>query len=265
MTAKTHSFNTDLAKIVGLKEAIILSHIYFWYEQNSINNKNFHDGTYWTFNSVKTFQEQFDYMTYKEIRNVLEKLEAFGWIVSGNYNKIKIDKTKWYTVTENTIALFKGNTTASTGNTIAPTGKWSAQTGKRDASTGKAIPDINTDINSNINIDTPISPKGDLDEEEFYEEEAPIDFDSVVSEICFTYAEKTKNELKPDAVRKNKGRIIKLFNMGYTMQDIRYAMINISKDEWQINNNYPYLSLNKLFSVDIIQRFKSVKPKTIKY
>ena len=94
MTAKSHSFNTDLAKLVGLKEAILLSHLYFWYEKNKANRRNFHDGTYWTYNSINAFHEQFDYLSVKEIRGALQRLKEQGYIIEGNYNTLKIDQTK---------------------------------------------------------------------------------------------------------------------------------------------------------------------------
>ena len=94
-----HSFNVELAERIGLKEAIILQHIYFWYQRNKANNKNFHDETWWSFNKIETFVVIFPYIGIKSIRNTLKNLEDKEIIKTGCYNKVKFDRTKWYSIT----------------------------------------------------------------------------------------------------------------------------------------------------------------------
>jgi len=93
-----HTFDTGLAEKYGVTEAIILQNLIFWIEHNKANNKNFNDGHYWTYNSVRAWCELFPYLTSKKIRGALDRLEKEGVIKSGNYNKAGYDKTKWYTV-----------------------------------------------------------------------------------------------------------------------------------------------------------------------
>ena len=38
--------NPDLAKMIGLNEAIVLNQIYYWISVNKKQNRNFHDGKY---------------------------------------------------------------------------------------------------------------------------------------------------------------------------------------------------------------------------
>lgn len=95
-----NSFRTDIASLVGVPAAVIYQNIYFWCEKNKANNKNIHDGKIWTYNSNKAFSEQFSYLTDKQIRTALEKLESAGLIISGNFNKSSYDRTKWYTCIE---------------------------------------------------------------------------------------------------------------------------------------------------------------------
>ena len=179
MAYKSHSFSTDLAKVVGLKESIILSHIYFWYEQNRSNNKNFHDGTWWTFNSIKTFAKQFEYLSEKEIRGALKRLNKLGYTIEGCYNKMVIDKTKWYSLTEKALVLFEKPSIAQKGESFI-------QKGKRVTQKGEAIPDINTDSKHIYN--TPISPKGDEVIEEVYN----TNFDDFVQSYIRVYNESGK-------------------------------------------------------------------------
>jgi hypothetical protein len=93
-----HSFDPDVAKKVGVNAAVIYQNILFWTEKNFRNERNIHDGFVWTYNSVKAWAELFPYLTPKQIRSALQKLESEGFIASGNYNKSAYDRTKWYGV-----------------------------------------------------------------------------------------------------------------------------------------------------------------------
>ncbi len=92
----THSFNTEIAKEIGVNGAIIYDSISFWCAKNKANDKHFHDGKYWTYNSLKAFKELFPYLGIDQIKRALKKLEEKGYISSGEYNKIGYDRTKWY-------------------------------------------------------------------------------------------------------------------------------------------------------------------------
>lgn len=89
-------FDPDIAREHGTDAAIIYSNIEFWVYKNAANGKHFHDGEYWTYNSIKAFNELFDYLSEGQIRRCLEKLEKAGLIKVGEYNKTKYDRTKWY-------------------------------------------------------------------------------------------------------------------------------------------------------------------------
>lgn len=80
----------------SVEEAIFLQNIYYWYLHNKRNEKNFYDNRYWTYNSVTAFAKEFVYLSEKQIRNVLTKLETKGLIITGNYNKIAYDRIKAY-------------------------------------------------------------------------------------------------------------------------------------------------------------------------
>ncbi len=95
-----HCFDTDIAEKYGLEASIILNNIYYWVQHNEANEQNFYDGHYWTFNSVKAFNEIFPYISERKIRNALKFLEDEGILITGNYNKVAYDRTKWYAITE---------------------------------------------------------------------------------------------------------------------------------------------------------------------
>lgn len=133
------SFDMNVAKQVGTDAAIILNNIEFWQAKNKANGHNFHDGKYWTYNSMKAWEKLFPYLTKDKIRRYLEKLEALGYISTGRYNESAYDRTKWYS-SNRQIDL------ADSPNEIGES--------------PRPIPDINTDINTDIKQkDTIVSKK----------------------------------------------------------------------------------------------------------
>lgn len=94
-----HSFDIEIAREYGINQAIILKHLYFWIEKNRANNKHYHDGHYWTYNSKKAFADLFPYLTERQIDYALTKLVEAGLIIKGNYNALPYDRTLWYAIT----------------------------------------------------------------------------------------------------------------------------------------------------------------------
>ena len=94
-----HQFDPAIAARVGLNAAVIYQNLFYWAEKNAANGRHFYDGRWWTYNSIKAFADLFPYLTGKQIRTALDKLESSGLIVSGCFNKSNYDRTKWYSPT----------------------------------------------------------------------------------------------------------------------------------------------------------------------
>lgn len=92
--------NTDLALVLGdLNEAIVLNQLNYWLEINKKADKNFIDDRYWVYNSYSDWKaNDFPYWSEKTIQRTFTRLESKGIVISANYNKLAIDKTKWYTI-----------------------------------------------------------------------------------------------------------------------------------------------------------------------
>ena len=129
-----HIFDIEIAEQYGINAAILLENIGFWIAQSEANEINFHDGSYWTFNSCRALQELFPYMSKRQIHSALEKLINDGLIVTGNYNKVAYDRTLWYTLTQ------KGKSILHFGTMDFPKKE------NRFSAEVTPIPDINTDI-----------------------------------------------------------------------------------------------------------------------
>jgi len=78
----------------GADPALILQQLNYWLTRS----ENYRDGRYWVYNTYADWQEQFPWISVSTVRRVLVALEEQGLVVTGNYNKQKTDRTKWYTI-----------------------------------------------------------------------------------------------------------------------------------------------------------------------
>ena len=77
--------NVTLASEIGLNEAIVLQQINYWIENNKKTGRNYYDGKYWTYNSIKSWHEtNFKFFSIETVRRVFTKLEKNGFIITGN-------------------------------------------------------------------------------------------------------------------------------------------------------------------------------------
>lgn len=98
-------FSKELAIEIGVEAAIILENIHYWIDHNAKNDKHVYDGHVWTYNSIAAFREQFPFWSENTIRRKLDFLEKEGYIITGNYNKSRYDRTKWYALTDKSIKM----------------------------------------------------------------------------------------------------------------------------------------------------------------
>ena len=92
----THKFDTEIAEQVGILGAVLYDNIEWWCLKNKSSNINEHDGEFWTYNSNRGWSELFTYATVNQIKLALKKLENSELIISGSFNKVAYDRTKWY-------------------------------------------------------------------------------------------------------------------------------------------------------------------------
>ena len=102
-----YSFDEEVAKEVGVNAAIILDKFTWWIRQNEANERNYHDGRYWTYNSTKALTSMLPFFSDKQIGRILKKLINGGYLMTGNYNKIAFDRTLWYTLSDKGERLMK--------------------------------------------------------------------------------------------------------------------------------------------------------------
>ena len=91
--------NTELACYIGLNEAIVMQQIHYWLEKNKSTATNFRDGHFWTYGTLQEYTDRdFPFWSMDTVRRTIAKLVKQGFIIRGNYNKLRMDKTSWYTI-----------------------------------------------------------------------------------------------------------------------------------------------------------------------
>ncbi|NBI07070.1 hypothetical protein [Senegalia massiliensis] len=118
----------DLAKIIGLNESIVIQQIHYWIEINKSKNINFYEDKYWTYNTMIQWQEEFPFWSIETVKRTLKKVRDKNLLLIGNFNKLKIGRTLWYTINYSELEKIMENSKKT-----------------------QPIPEISTEINKNIN------------------------------------------------------------------------------------------------------------------
>ena len=83
-----------LAVIVGLNEAILVQQIHYWLQRSN----HTHDGQKWIYNTHDSWLEQFPFWSKATLKRVITSLKSQNLINTGNFNRMKMDRTVWYTI-----------------------------------------------------------------------------------------------------------------------------------------------------------------------
>ena len=244
-----YQFDVRVAMEYGVEEAVLIQNIYFWVKHNEVNNTNFHDGRYWTFNSAKAFTEIFPFWNELKIKRMLKKLEEKGALLTGNYNKIPYDRTKWYTLSDKLYSIVNDGLSQS------------AKLTNEKSNNDRPIPDINTDkkpINkTNINN----SLKQDKDIQDIQQDTTTITTDNLVDKtvinnskdfinyFCNKYYSVYSTKYIPNYSREGgmvKNKLLKQFNSD-TLVAIIDTFIDNYSAKWA-KKQYPYPTIGALCS-----------------
>jgi len=92
-----HSFDVKLAaQLKSIELAILVHHFQYWINKNQKLDRNFKDGRTWTYQTREEIAANFPYFTKDQVRRYTDKLVKLKILKKGNYNKLKMDKTTWY-------------------------------------------------------------------------------------------------------------------------------------------------------------------------
>lgn len=225
-----NAFDSEVAKLVGVNAAVLFKNIEYWVEKNATNGQNEHDGRYWTYNSVKAYSEQFPYLTQKQIRTALSKLEDSGLVMTGAFNDVPYDRTKWYTLTDRGIALCRNE------NIHLP---------ERAATSDPQVEPIPDDYQMTTREEPPKAPQDGIQES--------------VDEVTAHLNEVTGKRFNPrkDSTRKP---IAARLRDGYSVKDC-IAVIDCKVAQWSKDPRMrPYLRPETLFRASKFEAYLNESP-----
>lgn len=159
---KPYSFWPSEAVQHGLEKAVILYNLRFWLTVNKAagKEKHYHDGKWWTYNTAKALENLMPFFNRRSISRWLSELERDGVLLSGVFNKVAYDRTKWYTIPSEFSDGAIGQNDQSIGQDDQSNGhddQWNGQD-------GQPIPDCNPVSNTVDNLTPPTgstAPEGD--------------------------------------------------------------------------------------------------------
>lgn len=86
--------NRRIARVLGKKAAEFIQNLHYWLTTKA---GAIVKGVHWVYNTYEEWSKQLG-IPKSTIRAIIYALEKEGIIVSGNFNKKKSDRTKWYTI-----------------------------------------------------------------------------------------------------------------------------------------------------------------------
>lgn len=186
---------------LGLNQAIIIQQVHYWL----LKSPHIKDGKRWIYNTYKDWKQQFPFWSEKTIMRTFLALEKEGYVVSANYNRMKVDKTKWYSIDYDKLAEMEEDLVN------VPAGPFVSLQGTSEPlmedSLVEAIPEINTETNTE-SIYTPLP----------------------IAEIITYLNNQTNAEYKPSS-RKTRKLIKARWNEGFRYDDFK-KVIDIKTEEW---------------------------------
>ena len=96
----------DLAVKYGADVAIFVHNVVYWVEKNAANRKHMHDDRYWTYNSARALCELYPLWSRDQIKRIIKKCEDAGLILIGNFNEKPMDRTQWYSPSDEILTLY---------------------------------------------------------------------------------------------------------------------------------------------------------------
>ena len=163
---RDYSFNVQIAQAYGIDEAVFIHFLEFWIRKNRANERHFHDGRWWTYNSFSALGELFPFWSKRQLERVIANCKDKGLIHTGNYNTDRRDRTAWYALDDAVLRFYGDDDCLSQTESvkcISPNGEMQI------TESGNACPQTvtcnapNGEMNNNVTVKlptiTPIPPE----------------------------------------------------------------------------------------------------------
>jgi hypothetical protein len=135
--------NPALAAEIGLNESIILLQMEYWIATSD----NVYDNRKWTYQSVRDMQDKiFGFWSISTINRAIKTLIDEDYIIEGNYNKMKFDKTRWFALNYDRLSTLKSITVVGVDTRAN-------QNEPRTSQNETTIPESSSNSNNDISCD----------------------------------------------------------------------------------------------------------------
>lgn len=94
---------TDLQEI---EVPVFIENLAYWIRKNHANQKHYHEGRYWSYNSYPAFSKLYPFWSEQTIRRIIKRAVKQGLLIIGNFNNKKYDNTNWYTLTDKALKYY---------------------------------------------------------------------------------------------------------------------------------------------------------------
>lgn len=102
------SFNTEVARITHCAdEAAFVHRVWYLVFNNEVNDRNLHNGKYWTYDSLQALAKVFDFWTPRQLRRIIKNCIDLGLVETGQFSENPFDRRTWYTVTERVQSIYR--------------------------------------------------------------------------------------------------------------------------------------------------------------
>lgn len=227
----THSFKVADAKEYGVQAALLLAHFRFWIFNNRANGINFHEGKYWSYNSVEALMKTFPYWKRDQIRHTLDNLVTKGVLVKGNFSKT-LNRATWYAFVDEDGFLGPNDDLGKTPNRRPTREKPQVDLGKIPNAFGENPEcSIYTDTNQLQTADK--APPSSAATSVVVASPAPTN----PAEQVFSYWQSVMQHPKGKLDAKRRATINARFTDGYTAADLMQAIDGCRNSEWHMGKN----------------------------
>lgn len=118
-------FDGAVAEMYGVDGAVFISRLQFWIEKNAANDRHYHEGRYWTYNSLRAMEKLFPFWSRRQIERIVKNLKDKGVLLTANYARDSYDRTLFYALDESKLPISPNGEMdlPDNGNDISPNGE----------------------------------------------------------------------------------------------------------------------------------------------
>lgn len=120
----TYHFDRAVAEKFGVDGAVFIARMQYWIEKNAANDRHFHEGRYWTYNSLRALEKLFPFWSRRQIERIVKNLKDKGVLLTANYARDTHDRTLFYALDESKLPISPfGGDLSPNGDKLSPNGE----------------------------------------------------------------------------------------------------------------------------------------------